>query len=110
MLSEKTLLRTWSLPPLRVEGSGNSLVADFGVATDDTMASAIRLPGGTQRGGLSWVRAEGIAKETIGLHVGYAYFAADLSAADEPIFDPTSSVCLREVNPRIFSGYSRQYF
>jgi hypothetical protein len=114
-LSEQTLPRVWGLPPLRVESTGNSLVADFGVVANDEMDSAIRLPPSVSRDSLEWNRAKFVAEEGQRPYlpmtsVGYAYLAADLSAADEAIFDPQSIVCQRAVNPRLFSGYYRQRF
>jgi hypothetical protein len=120
--SSLSLCRIWNSTPLRV-GTGlrsslalrNPLIADFSSVGDEPMTSAIRLPPTYLRKGEEFARAKSVAANYVHTTskpctVGYAYFAADLSAADEAVFDPSNLSCLRHALPDIHNGYYRHSF
>lgn len=87
--SDRSLCRVWKLEPLRA----GFIIADVSVAADESSKPCLRLPPRIKRNSEEFLAAKKIAEEHNIEAVGYAYFAADYSAAEEPVFDPETLIC-----------------
>jgi hypothetical protein len=91
-LSSKVLaqpLRLWRLSPLTVELGSNVFEADAVLGHDDNRV-CVRLPKFYTRDSLLWKLAQEISSAFLPIgtyEIGYDQFMADLSVAEEPIFE-----------------------
>ena len=87
MRSFNTLNRLWRFPELRAD----YIEADLSKVNSGSNP-AIRLPPFISRGSIEWKEVEKAVRINTYLQnpisIGYSFFSADISAADEPVFDP----------------------
>ena len=106
---ENTLCRVWKLNPPRAD----FMRADISLSADESSTPCLRINPGVERNSSEWDGALRVARENSfvseeDISVGYAYFAADISATEEPVFDPELTVC--QYGQGELSGYFRQKF